>query len=197
MICRFCQESENTDENRLIAPCNCIGSVKYVHINCLYRWIESSNTNRCNLCGSEYAHTIEYTGVIPESFITLLIDKDNKITSVFKWTSWSVMTIILAYAVAWRIYEALILSKLTWEKIALYELTVLGLYTAIGFLVGFFQNVEFQFGGVLYRFSEINFKTPIINIFAVIDFLLASYHVGYTGWILPVIFMYYHIYIYI
>lgn len=34
----------------LIAPCFCAGSLKYVHQDCLQRWIKSSDIKRCELC---------------------------------------------------------------------------------------------------------------------------------------------------
>jgi hypothetical protein len=56
-ICRFCLDEHNKEENKLVAPCHCIGSVKYVHIKCLIRWravgpIEFANF--CQLCRFPY-----------------------------------------------------------------------------------------------------------------------------------------------
>ncbi len=34
----------------LIAPCFCSGSLKYVHQECLQRWIKSADIKRCELC---------------------------------------------------------------------------------------------------------------------------------------------------
>ena len=48
-ICRICYENTNTVNNRLIAPCLCIGSVKYIHESCLRSWIITSNTPQENL----------------------------------------------------------------------------------------------------------------------------------------------------
>lgn len=63
MICRYCFEDTGT----LIAPCNCEGSNKYVHQECLAKWqynsILSQSTHPkyqtniekiCNVCGSEF-----------------------------------------------------------------------------------------------------------------------------------------------
>jgi E3 ubiquitin-protein ligase DOA10 len=38
-MCRFCWEAESTDANPRIAACNCIGSMKYIHLNCLKSWL--------------------------------------------------------------------------------------------------------------------------------------------------------------
>ena len=34
----------------MITPCLCSGSLKYVHQDCLQRWIKSSDIKRCELC---------------------------------------------------------------------------------------------------------------------------------------------------
>jgi hypothetical protein len=44
-VCRICYETTNTTKNKLIAPCLCIGSVKYIHETCLRSWIITSNSS--------------------------------------------------------------------------------------------------------------------------------------------------------
>jgi phage shock protein PspC (stress-responsive transcriptional regulator) len=57
MNCRICGEDE-TDLTTLQSPCNCIGSLKYVHTKCISRWRSSSKLSstyiRCNVCNSAY-----------------------------------------------------------------------------------------------------------------------------------------------
>jgi hypothetical protein len=44
--CRICY-----DDGALIqSPCNCIGSVGLVHVNCLERWLSTSRTRECEIC---------------------------------------------------------------------------------------------------------------------------------------------------
>lgn len=54
--CYICYETGNED-NPLINPCQCAGSVKYVHLSCLSRWIQpegSSTVNtHCPVCKSK------------------------------------------------------------------------------------------------------------------------------------------------
>ena len=54
--CRICFESDNPHD--LISPCNCSGTSKYVHRECLNRWrVISNNPNsltECNQCKFEY-----------------------------------------------------------------------------------------------------------------------------------------------
>ena len=39
--CRICLDTVSRDD--LISPCNCDGSVKYVHKGCLHKWIKAKN----------------------------------------------------------------------------------------------------------------------------------------------------------
>jgi hypothetical protein len=63
--CRFCLQ-EDTIEN-LITPCNCIGTQKYVHSNCLALWrrrFERMHIHRvrCQICKGDY--TVAVSGYI-------------------------------------------------------------------------------------------------------------------------------------
>ncbi len=48
-ICRICH-CESAPDTPLITPCNCSGSLKYVHQKCLQQWIKSSQTRSCEVC---------------------------------------------------------------------------------------------------------------------------------------------------
>ena len=56
-VCRFCLESNNTKRNPLIDPCQCRGSLQFVHERCLNKW-RRINPNRnaevCLICLSPY-----------------------------------------------------------------------------------------------------------------------------------------------
>lgn len=55
-ICRICLDED--DQKDLISPCNCSGSTKYVHRDCLENWratnINEDNYKRCEICHFEY-----------------------------------------------------------------------------------------------------------------------------------------------
>lgn len=52
MNCRFCLESGH--ESEFLSPCACDGSMKYVHTECLSKWIATSKSDTCNVCKSKY-----------------------------------------------------------------------------------------------------------------------------------------------
>ena len=56
MNCRFCLEAGH--ESEFLSPCACDGSMKYVHTECLSKWIATSKSDRCNVCKSKYDFVI-------------------------------------------------------------------------------------------------------------------------------------------
>ncbi|SJX60295.1 uncharacterized protein SRS1_11609 [Sporisorium reilianum f. sp. reilianum] len=63
-ICRICLESASSDSSggeslgRLLSPCRCKGTMKYVHATCLDQWraasARSSSAVACDQCGAPY-----------------------------------------------------------------------------------------------------------------------------------------------
>ena len=63
-ICRICLESSSGDASggeslgRLLSPCRCKGTMKYVHATCLDQWraasARSSSAVACDQCGAPY-----------------------------------------------------------------------------------------------------------------------------------------------
>lgn len=58
MSCRICFDSTENPENNLISPCKCIGTVQFIHKNCLFQWVRyTSNTYfrlHCDICKTKY-----------------------------------------------------------------------------------------------------------------------------------------------
>ncbi|XP_071688970.1 probable E3 ubiquitin ligase SUD1 [Rutidosis leptorrhynchoides] len=48
-VCRICRNSGDVD-NPLRYPCVCSGSIKFVHQDCLLRWLNHSNAPKCEIC---------------------------------------------------------------------------------------------------------------------------------------------------
>ena len=71
--CRICYDNEKF--GKMIRPCNCKGSIEYVHISCLNSWREyktmfSKEYIKCMLCNTEYK--FEEYSVMKEKVINLL-----------------------------------------------------------------------------------------------------------------------------
>ena len=53
--CRVCLDSCEEGENKLLNICGCKGSVKYIHRDCVKRWIKERKGNiTCELCKTKY-----------------------------------------------------------------------------------------------------------------------------------------------
>lgn len=54
-ICRFCLFGQEEKHNPLLSPCQCRGSVQWVHRICLQKWIiMSESLTNCQLCKVDY-----------------------------------------------------------------------------------------------------------------------------------------------
>ena len=76
--CRICQE---TDNKNFVAPCDCSGSMKHVHVSCLKKWIiASKNITKCPTCKSNYRDVFTNL-ILHESFadFELLNDSVEKV----------------------------------------------------------------------------------------------------------------------
>lgn len=60
--CRICHctDSPSSGMVKLISPCHCSGSLKYVHHNCLQQWLDATNSQRCELCKHPFSMSIKY-----------------------------------------------------------------------------------------------------------------------------------------
>ncbi|KZV77511.1 hypothetical protein PENSPDRAFT_567625 [Peniophora sp. CONT] len=62
--CRICLDGPDPDLGRLIRPCLCRGSISYVHVKCLNRWRESSNTAFFSCPQCHYRYNFRRTKVL-------------------------------------------------------------------------------------------------------------------------------------
>ena len=56
-LCRFCLGTNQSQKNPLISPCQCKGSMEFVHFKCLNRWRHvdiGRNGLTCSLCMTNY-----------------------------------------------------------------------------------------------------------------------------------------------
>lgn len=63
-ICRICYEP-GIQGNELISPCSCVGSIKYIHFQCLKKWIIEQKENmpffHCEICKDQYSFQFKDT----------------------------------------------------------------------------------------------------------------------------------------
>ena len=77
-ICRICYMEEDDEENPLVQPCICSGSMKYIHLKCLRHWINTRSFDKvesndlcsiyiikpveCELCKSKFPDFVRHNG---------------------------------------------------------------------------------------------------------------------------------------
>lgn len=73
VMCRICNDLDGP----FVRPCKCRGSIAFVHIQCLQRWIKSPHARlhcyHCELCGEQY--NIEFRYEIHSRFVKFLMMK--------------------------------------------------------------------------------------------------------------------------
>ena len=57
-FCRICYSEEDNNENPLIKPCTCHGSLKYIHLNCLRQWLKTNSYVLCE--DKEFSKSFKY-----------------------------------------------------------------------------------------------------------------------------------------
>ncbi|KAK6638165.1 hypothetical protein RUM44_008593 [Polyplax serrata] len=50
--CRICREAGSKED--LLTTCRCKGTMKFIHLSCLERWLAESGSNQCELCSFQY-----------------------------------------------------------------------------------------------------------------------------------------------
>uniref|UniRef100_A0A6M2D1Z3 Putative membrane-associated ring finger n=1 Tax=Rhipicephalus microplus TaxID=6941 RepID=A0A6M2D1Z3_RHIMP len=50
--CRICQEGDQ--KAQLVSPCSCSGTIGFVHVSCLERWLNERDVDYCELCGERF-----------------------------------------------------------------------------------------------------------------------------------------------
>ena len=72
-VCRVCH-CEEEEGRPLFHPCNCSGSIKYVHQDCLVEWFKVSNKQHCELCGEKISFTKKYSPDTPKKLSEIGLD---------------------------------------------------------------------------------------------------------------------------
>ena len=103
--CKICLSHETSVENPLVAPCSCKGSVEYIHVSCLDRWLSSKIRHKdmhyrsqydapvikCSLCGDPLPMDLEVNGTrysnlgLPKPKGRYVVLRENSTNEVQLW----------------------------------------------------------------------------------------------------------------
>jgi hypothetical protein len=120
-VCRFCFEPQDAD-NPLLIPCNCSGTVKYIHEACLKVWLISKEQNldnvHCELCNTKYEMEFK--------FRKRCAPRELFHQSIMHWVFLPVLGVVLGLMlmVIWLIQSRIDSQKTQVEKA--YTVTLLG-----------------------------------------------------------------------
>jgi E3 ubiquitin-protein ligase DOA10 len=54
LACRICLDSDFDEENPLVSPCKCTGTMGVIHVGCLQKWLKSKVVLKKNTISSSY-----------------------------------------------------------------------------------------------------------------------------------------------
>ncbi|KAK4475576.1 hypothetical protein MN116_000853 [Schistosoma mekongi] len=121
-FCRVCR-CEGTALRPLFHPCLCTGSIKYIHQDCLVRWLEYSKRNTCELCNHQFTFTRIYASDTPRflPFTVLIAGLANSLRRfVLNWihlsivfTAWLVVVPLSACRMYRCLFTGSVFSLLT------------------------------------------------------------------------------------
>ena len=107
--CKICRLG--AEGGTLYRPCKCAGSIGFVHDTCLLKWIEHSNTTKCEVCRHTYEITDVY-GTYSQSLLAFAKSTLARLTSSFHTTIHAVHYLLL-----WGLFS-MVMSELwnyMWE----------------------------------------------------------------------------------
>ncbi len=189
--CRICKEPNDDSENPLISPCMCVGTVGKVHQNCIAQWVKISNRNICTICNTEFSRHTEYNGPLPTSFVQNITKRGSLFSKMLLIGIFIYIIMTLSAATFRILWGYFIISPLTFTKLALYYAISYGIHVIMGllFAIGREMTITLYIQNTQLRFEKL--ILPVSNILAVLEFIVASHHIVFTGWVFPVMIMYY------
>ena len=97
VMCRFCLDGTKTQINPLVDPCECKGSIQFVHKQCLIRWRHMDverNGEVCYVCHTEYKIPLDMDlETIPESKLLYIYLDRPLLSNILAHYVWGVFRI--------------------------------------------------------------------------------------------------------
>lgn len=149
-FCRICHDK--SPRQALITPCNCMGTVSWVHRNCLECWLTQSHNNRCELCGVLYICRNE-----PPGFYHWLVKNPRPLLTdlllcIFL-TPLAILSVVLCYRGA--------VSQIEWQN----AFESLCLFALGSFLLGVFLAwIGLTIRSHYYAFLDWQRANPIVKV---------------------------------
>ncbi|CAI2379799.1 unnamed protein product [Moneuplotes crassus] len=68
MLCRICLSEDSDNDNPMISPCKCSGTMKYIHLDCLKEWLSSKRSEKKGTYFSSYLWENVYCELCKDNF---------------------------------------------------------------------------------------------------------------------------------
>eukprot|EP00937_MAST-01D_sp_MAST-1D-sp2_P002332 g2332.t1 len=152
--CRVCR-GEETPDNPLFSPCNCNGSIKFVHQACLEQWLEQSGKVSCELCEYKFHFSRRFATDAPARLPTLEVLE-----------CWSTKVVTRMLPLALRVCLAVLvwLGLVPWSTCLLYRVWMMR--SAVSAELNVSRRLTFAF-----MWADI--KTGIVLVLAILLVFLA------------------------
>ncbi|AMD20011.1 HCL140Cp [Eremothecium sinecaudum] len=184
--CRICR-MESSEDNELFHPCQCKGSIKYVHEQCLFEWIGSKNidvsrpgtTVKCDICHFPFQLKTIYDENMPKGIPIL-----PAITRYLSWVYVSAKTVLFITTLVIVFGFGLPMVWNMWGKF--YSLMLHNFDVpypdqpwTFNFIYGFYTNMKDVEGWnrwptLLYQLG-LNYRFSLLQIIMVVTLHLALY----------------------
>ncbi len=77
-VCRICLGEEDEQDNPMISPCLCAGSMKLIHIDCLREWLKSKRSYKESFAVNTYCWKAVECELCKWQFPEIISTPDNK-----------------------------------------------------------------------------------------------------------------------
>lgn len=145
-ICRICHMPEDEDQQILISPCRCAGSLQYIHNTCLMRWLaittkKSRKPPKCELCHFPYNRHKKFKF---HHWRWPRVSKQDKILHIIFLINLLLMVACAIATVMCFLYDKGRISKFPRHKVDLTEEEIVTLSCGVLFFVSFFIAMSVQ-----------------------------------------------------
>ncbi|KAH6948579.1 hypothetical protein HPB50_025175 [Hyalomma asiaticum] len=91
-MCRICHEGDQ--EKPLVSPCNCSGTIGFVHVTCLEDWLNRRNVDFCELCGYRFQMVAQPGSALRLLYRVLHSEDSLRRVLMFELLLWTIMIVV-------------------------------------------------------------------------------------------------------
>ena len=158
--CRICMEKIDSKVNPFLNPCECKGTVKWIHKECLLKWINTSKNYSCPQCKYYYKLKTKYKYPL----LKYLIKYIKYIIIIITFISSFSLTIFIKY-ISYKFFNLENFSIFD-HKLVTINIRVINIFFIFNYLIFYYYGlIDFNDPDLLYGLSNhCNFYLYNLNI---------------------------------